>query len=163
MEEPARSNRFVRVLGGDSSGTSWPSESVMLPTLLEFAQVNPWATKFMANLRLVAVRPQGHDGTEDTPPPGPMNPNEHPVSPPAAPVANHDVSTPERSMPDPSPSQRPPSTTNGATTHPPASVTLQARGPSTRSGELEQENPPSSPERRCSGRRRLGGKYFKIS
>ena len=114
MEEPARSNRFVRVSGVEASGTSGPSESEMLQKLPEFGQVNPWATKFMANPSLVAVRPQGHDGTEDTPPAGPMNGDEYPVSPPAVPLANLDVSTPERSIPDPSPSQLPPSTTNVA-------------------------------------------------
>ena len=130
----------------------------MLQRLQEPSQVNLWATKFMGNFRLVAVRPPGHDGAEDTPPAGPMNGDEHPVSPPAAPVANLDVSTPERSIPDPSPSQLPPSTTNVATTQPPASVTPQARGSSTLSPERAQENPPSTPERRRSGRRRPGGK-----
>jgi len=158
MEEPARSNRFARVSGVEASGTSGPSESEMLQKLRGFAQVNPWATKFMANPRLVAVRPQGHDGAEDTPPVGPMNGDEHPVSPPAAPVANLDVSPPERSIPDPSPSQLPPSTTNVATTQPPVSVTPLARGASTLSPERAQENPPSTPERRRSGRRRPGGK-----
>jgi len=141
MEEPARSNRFARVSGVEASGTSGHSESEMLQKLWEFAQVNPWASKFMANPRLVAVRPQGHNGAEDTPPAGPMNGDEHPVSPPAALVANLNVSTPERSIRDPSPSQLPPSTTNVATTQPPASVTHQARGSSTLSPERAQENP----------------------
>ena len=157
MEELARSNRFARVSGVEASGTSGPSESVMPQKLREFAQVNPWATKLMANPRLVAVRPQGHDTAEDTPPAGPMNGDKHPVSPPAARVANLDISTPERSLPDPSPSQLPPSTTNVATTQPPASVTPQARGSSTLSPERAQENHPSTPERRRSGRRRPGG------
>ena len=100
----------------------------------------------MANPRLVAVKPQGHDRAEDTPPAGPMNGDEHPVSPPAAPVGNLDVSTPERSIPDPSPYQLPPSTTNVATTQPPASVTPQARGSSTLSPERAQENPPFTPK-----------------
>jgi len=115
MEEPARSNRFARVSGVEASGTTGPSESEMLQKHREFAQVNPWTTKFMANPRLVAVRPQGHDGAEDTPPAGPMNGDELLVSPLAAPVANLDVLTPERSIPDPSPSQLPPSTTKVAT------------------------------------------------
>jgi len=158
MEEPARSNRFAWVSGVEACGTSGPSESEMVQRLREFAQVNPWATKFMANPRLVAVRPQGHDGAEDIPPAGPMNGDEHPVSPPAAPVDNLDVSTPERLIPDPSPSQLPPSTTNVAMTQPPASVTPQARGSSTLSPVRAQENPPSTPERRRSGRRHPGGK-----
>ena len=147
MEGPARSNRFARVSGVEASCTSGPSESEMLQKLRQFAQVNPWATKFMANPRLVAVRPQGHDGAEDTPPARPINGDEHPVSPPAAPVPNLHVSTPERSIPDPSPSQLPPSTTNVATTQPPASVTPQARRSSTRSPERAQENPPSTPRK----------------
>ena len=104
MEEPARSNRFARVSGVEASGKSGPSESEMLQKVREFAQVNPCATKFMANPRLVAVRPQEHDGTEDIRPAGPMNGDEHPVTPLAAPVANLDVLTPERLIPDPSPS-----------------------------------------------------------
>ena len=158
MEEPARSNRFAPVSGVEASGTSGPSESEMLQKLWQFAQVNPWATKFMGNPRLVAVRPQGHNGAEDTPPAGPLNGDEHPVSPPAAPVTNLEVSTPERSIPDPSPSQLPPSTTNVATTQPPASVTPQVCGSSTLSPERGQDNPLSTPERRRSGRRRPGGK-----
>jgi len=146
MEERARSNRFARLSGVEASGTSGPSESEMLQKLREFAQVNPWATKFMANPRHVAVRPQGHDGAEDTPPARPMNGDEHPVSPPAAPVANVDVSTPERSIPDPSPSHLPPSTTNEATTQPPPSVTPQARGSLTLSPERAQENPHPPPK-----------------
>ena len=137
-----RSNRCAQVSGVEPSGTSGPSESEMLQKLREFAQVNHWATTFMGNPRLVAVRPQGHDGAEKTPHAGPMNSDEHQVSPPAAPVANLDVSTPERWIPDPSPSQLPPSTTNVATTQPPASVTPQARGSSTLSPERAQENPP---------------------
>jgi len=142
----------------EASGTSGPCESEMLQKLREFAQVNPWATKFMANPRLVAVRPQGHDSAEDTPPAGPMNGGEHTVSPSPAPVANRDVSTPERSIPDPSRCQLPPSTTNVATTQPPPSVTPQACGSSTLSPERAQENAPSTHERRRSGRRGPGGK-----
>ena len=146
MEEPARSNRFAGVLGVEASGTSASSESEMLQKLPEFAQVNPWATRFMANPRLVAVRPQGNDGAEDTPPAGHMNGDEHPVSPPAAPVANLNVSTPERSIPDPSPSHLLPSTTNVATTQPPACVTPQGRESSTLSPERAQETSLSTPK-----------------
>jgi len=157
MEEPARSNRFVRGSGVEASSTSGPSVSEMLQKLREFVQVNPWATKFMANPRLVAVRPQGHHGAEDTPPAGHMNGDEHLFLPPAALVTNLDVSTHERSIPDPSPSQLPPSTTNVATTQPPVSVTPQARGSSTLSPKCAQENSPSTPERRRSGRCCPGG------
>jgi len=156
MEEQARSNRFRRVSGVEASGTSGSSESEMLQKLQEFAQVNPWATKFMANLRLVAVRAEGDDGAEDTPPARPMNGDEDPVSPSAAPVANLHVSNPERSIPDPSPSHLPPSTTNVAMTQPPASVILQAHGSSTLRPEHAQEKPSSTPERPRSGRRRQG-------
>jgi len=147
MEKPARSNQFARVSGVQASGTSGPSESEMLQTLWEFAQVNSWATKFMANPRLVALRAQGQNGTENIPPARPINGDEHPVSPPAAPVANLNVSPPERSIPDPSPSQLRPFTTNVTTTQPPASVTSQAPGSSTLNPEHAQENPPSTPAR----------------
>jgi len=158
MEEPARCNRFAWVSVVEASGTAGHSESEMQKKPREFAQVNPWATKFMANPRLIAVGPQGHDGAEDTPPAGPMTGDKHPVSPLAPPVANLDVSTPERSIPDPSPSQLPPSTTNVAMTQPPASVTPQAQGSSTQSPERAQANSASTPERRRSGRRPPGGK-----
>ena len=95
MEESARSTRFARVSGVEASGTSGPPESDLLQKLRESAQVNPWATKFMANPRLVAVRPQGYAGAEDTPPARPMNGDQYPVSPLAAPVANLDISTAE--------------------------------------------------------------------
>jgi len=72
MEEPARSNQFAPVSGLQASGISGPTESAMLQKLWQFRQVNPWATKFMANPRLWAVRPPGHYGTEDTPPNEPM-------------------------------------------------------------------------------------------
>ena len=158
MEQPARSNRFRRVSGVEASGTSGSSESEMLQKVRKFAQVNPWVTKFMANPRLVAVRAEGDDGAEDTPPARPMNGDEHLVSPSAALVANLHISNPERSIPDPSPSQLPPSTTNVAMTQPPASVTPQAHRSSTLSPEHAQEKPPSTPERPRSGRRRPGGK-----
>jgi len=125
--------------------------------------VNPWAIKFMVNPRLVAVRPPEHDGDEDTPPAGPMNCYEQPVSPLAAPVANLNVSTRERTILDPSPSQLRPCTTHVSMTQPPASVTPQARGSLTLSPEHAQQNPASTPERRSSGRVRPGGKYFQIS
>ena len=112
MEEPARSNRFAPGLGVPASGTSGPSESEMLQKLRKFAQENPWATDFLANPGLVTVRPQGNDGAEDTPPAGPMTRDERPVSPPipAAPVANLEVSTSERTIEHPSTTLLPPST-----------------------------------------------------
>jgi len=158
MEELARSNGFAWASGVLAAGTSGPSESEMLQKLQEFVQVNPWATKFAANHRLVAVRAHGADGAEDKPLAGQMNHDEQPVSPRAAPVTNLDVSTPETTLPEPSPTPMPPSTCNVATTQPPASVTLQACGSSTLSLEHAQENHPSTPERRCCRRRRLGGK-----
>jgi len=95
----------------------------------------------MANTSLIAVRPQGHNGADDTPPAAPINGDEHWVSPPAAPVANVHFSTPVRTIRAPSPFQLPPFTTYVATTQPPASVTLQAHGSSTLRPEHAQENP----------------------
>ena len=68
MEEPARSNRFAPASGVRVSGTSGPSESVMLQKLRKSVQENPWATNLLANPGLVAARPQGNDGAKDTPP-----------------------------------------------------------------------------------------------
>jgi len=151
MEEPASSNRFA--LGsGVPSGTSVPSESEMLQKLQKFAQENPGATNFPANPGLITLRPQGNEGAEDTPPARPMIRDERPFSPPAAPAGNLDLSTPERTIEDPSPTtQRPPSTTHVAPTQPPASVTPPARGSSIQSSEHTPENTPSAPGIRRSG------------
>ena len=158
MEEPASSNRFApgsRV----ASGTYRPSESEMLQKLWKFVQENPWATNFLSNPGLVTLRPQGNDGAKDTPPAGPMIGDERPVSPPAAPAANLDLSTPERIIEHPSPTtQLAPSTTNLAPTQPPASVPPPARGSSIQSSERATENTPSAPGIRRSGRHRPGGK-----
>ena len=124
MEEPARSNPFAPASGVPVSGTSGPSESEMLQKLRKFAQENPWATNLLANPGLVAARPQGNDGAEDTPPAGPMIRDEHALSPPspAAPVANLDLSTPKRRIEHSSPlRQLPTSTTKVAPTQPLAS------------------------------------------
>jgi len=150
IEQVARASQFARVLRVEASGTSGPSQSEILQKLAEFPQVNPWATTLIAKHRLVAVRPRGHAGAEDTPPAGPINGDKSSVSPPAAPVAHLHFTTPARSIPDPSPSQQPISTTNVATTQRPAAVTPHVRGPSTLCPEYTQENPPSSQERhRC--------------
>ena len=158
MEEPASSNRFApgsRV----PSGTSGPSESVMLQKLRKFAQENPWATDFLSNPGLVTLRAQGNNGAKDTPPAGPMIRDERPVSPPAAPAANLDLSTPQRTIEHPTPTtQLPPSTTNVAPTQPPESVTLPPRGSSIQSSEGAPENTPSALGIRGSGRHRPGGK-----
>ena len=160
MEEPASSNRFLPGLGVPASGTSGPSESEMLQKLRKFAQENPWATNLLANPGLVAVRPQGNDGAKDTPPPGPMTRDEHPFSPPspAAPAANLDFSTPERTVEHPSHTTQLPPSNNVAPTQPRASVTPPARGSSIQSSEHSPENTPSETELRRSGRRRPGGK-----
>ena len=157
MEEPASSNRFAPG-SGVPSGTSGPSESEMLQKLRKFAQENPWATNFLSNPGLVTLRPQGNDGAEDTPPAGPMIRDERPVSPPAAPAANLDLSTPERTIEQPSHTTQLPPSTNVALTQPPASVTPPARGSSIQSSEHTPENTPSAHELRRSGRRRPGGK-----
>ena len=75
----------------EASGTSGPSKSEMLQKLRQFAQVNPWVTKFVANPRLIAMRGQGHHGAKDTPPVRLMNSGKRPVSPLAAPVSKLDV------------------------------------------------------------------------
>ena len=135
------------------SGTSGPSKSEMLQKLRKFAQDNPWATNFLSNPGLVTLRPQGNDGAEDTPPAGPMIRDERPVSPPAAPAADLDRSTPERIIEYPSPTtQLPPSTTNVARTQPPAFVTPPARRSSIQSSERGPENTSSAPGIRRSGR-----------
>ena len=158
MEEPASSNRFAPGSGVPSC-TSGPSESEMLQKLRKFAPENPWATNFLANPGLVTLRPQGNEGTEDTPPARPMIRDERPVSPPAALAANLNLSTPERTIEHPSPTtQLPPSTTNVAPTQPAASVTPPARGSSIQSSERAPENTPSAPKIRHSGRHHPGGK-----
>jgi len=158
MEEPASSNRFAPG-SGVPSGPSGPSKSEVLQKLRKFAQENPWAMNFLSNPGLVTLRPQGNDSAEDTPPAGPMIRDEHPVSPPAAPAANLDLSTPERTIEHPSPmTQLPPSTTNVAPTQPPASVTPPARGSSIQSSDRAPEYTPSAPGIRRSGRHRPGGK-----
>jgi len=160
MEQPARSNRFAPASEVPVSGTSGPSESQMLQKLRKFAQENPWATNLLANPGLVAARPQGNDGAEDTPPAGPMIRDEHALSPPSptAPVANLDLSTPQRTIEQPSHTTQLPPSTNVALTQPPASVTPPARGSSIQSSEHTPENTPSAHELRRSGRRRPGGK-----
>ena len=123
MQEPARSNRFVPASAVPVSGTSGPSKSEMLQKLWQFAQENPSATNLLANPGLVAARPQGNDGAEDTLPAGPIIRDEHPLSPlsPAAPVANLDLSTPARTIEHPSQTTQLPLSTNVALTQPPAS------------------------------------------
>ena len=158
MDEPACSNRFAPG-SGVPSGTSGPSESEMLQKLWKFVQENPWPTNFLANPGLVTLRPQGNDGAENTPPARPLIRDERLVSPPAAPAANLDLSTPERTIQHPSPTtQLSPSTTNVAPTQPPPSVTPPARGSSIQSSEHAPENTPSAPGIRRSGRHRPGGK-----
>jgi len=107
----------------------------MLQKLRKLAQENPGATNLPANCGLVAARPQGNDGAEDTPAAGPMIGDEHTFSPPspAAPVANLDLSTPDRTIEHHSDRTQLPPSTNVALTQPPASVTPSARGSSIQS------------------------------
>ena len=128
MEQPARSKRFAPASAVPTSGTSGPSESVILHKPPKFAQENLWATNVLANPGLVAARPHGNDGAEDTPPAGPMIGNEHTFSPPspAAPAANSYLSTPERTIEHPSHTTQLPPSTIVALTQPPASVTPPA-------------------------------------
>jgi len=114
----------------------------------------------LVNPGLVAARPHGNDGAEDTPSAGPMLRDDHTLSPPspAAPVANLDLSTPERTIEYPSHTTQLPPSTNVALTQPPASVTLPAHGSSIHSSEHTPENSQSPHELRRSGRLRPGGK-----
>ena len=129
MEEPARSNRFALASGVPVSCTSGASESQMLQKVWKFVQENPWAMNLLANPGLVAARPQGNAGAQDTPPAGPMIRDEHAFSSPspAAPVANLDLSTPERTIEHPSHTTQLPPSTNLALTQQPVSVTPPAR------------------------------------
>jgi len=129
MEEAARTNRFAPASEVPVCGISGPFESEMLQKLWKFAQENSRATNLPANPGLVAPRAQGNDGAEDTPPAGPMIRDEHALSPPspAAPVANLELSTPERTIEHPSHTTPLPLSTNVALTQPPASVTPPAR------------------------------------
>jgi len=160
VEEPARSNRFAPESGVPVSGTSGPSESEMLQKLRIFAQETRWATNLLANPGLVAARPQGNDGAEDTPPAGPMIHDKYPLSPPspAAPVANLDLSTDVRMIEHPSHMTQLPPSTNVALTQPPPSVTPPARRSSIQRSEHPPENALSAHELRRSGRPRPGGK-----
>ena len=124
MAEPAHSQPSAPVSGVPSSCPSGPSASEMLLKLREFAQENPGVNRFVANPELVVERLHGHDGAEDTLPAAHINHNEHSVSPTPASAAGRDVSTPERSIENSSPTtELPPSTSNVAPTQPPASVT----------------------------------------
>jgi len=160
MEELATSIRFALASGVLTSSRSGPSESEKLQKLRKFAQENLWATNLLANPGRVAARPQGYDGAEDTPPAGPMICNEHAFSPlsPTAPVANLDITTPERTIAHPSQMTQLPPSTNVALTQPPASITLPARGSSIQSSEHAPANTPSAYELPRSGRRRPDGK-----
>ena len=160
MEEPARGTRFAPASGVPASGTSGTSKSEMLQKPRIFAQENPWATNLLANPGLVAIRPQGNNGGEDTPPAGPMIRDKHVFSPlsPAAPVANLDLSTPERTIEHPSHMTQLPPSTNVALTQPPASGTPPAHGSSIQRSEHAPENTPSAHELRRSGRPSPGGK-----
>jgi len=142
-----------------SSGPSGLSES-QLRALRKFAKEQPWVPTLLVNPGLLGARPQGNDGADDTPPAGAMTRDERPVSPPlpAAPLANHDLSTSERTIEDPSTTQLPPSTPIMAPTQPPVSVTPPACGTSIQSPGQATETTASPPERRRSGRRRPVGK-----
>ena len=144
------------------------------PSLVHLGLPSPRCSRNSGNLRrrthgrriygqipgLVAARPQGNDRAEDTPPAGPMIRDEHAMSPPspAAPVANLDLSTPAKTIEQPSHTTQLPPSTNVALTQPPASVTPPAPGSSIQSSEHTPENTPSAHELRRSGRRRPRGK-----
>jgi len=115
---------------------------------------------WLANPGDVSVWHQGHDGAEDTPPASlSMICDALPLSPPAAPHAGLDLTTPERPIEHPSPPpEHPPATINESQTQLPAPVTHPARGSQNRSSPLAPNNTLSTPQVRRSARRSMGSK-----
>jgi len=150
----------VTASGLHSSGPSGPSELEKLRALREMAKEHPWMLDWLANRGAVSVKHQGHDGAEDTPPASlSMICDAHPLSPPAAPHAGLDLTTPERPIEHPSPPpEHPPATINKSPTQPPAPVTHPARGSQNRSSPLAPNNSLSTPQVRRSARRSTGSK-----
>ena len=114
----------------------------------------------LANPRLVAGRPQGHDGPEDTPPTSlSMFCDKLPVSSPAGPRPGLDLTTPPRQIEhDSPPPELPPPTINESPTQPPAPVTPPARGTPNPSSPPARNNTLSTHQVRRSARRRTGSK-----
>jgi len=115
---------------------------------------------WLANPGAVSVRLQGHDGAEDTPPARlSMICAALPLSPPAAPHAGLDLTTPERPIEHPSPPPESlPATINESPTQPSAPVTHPARGSQNRSSPLPPNNTLSTPQVHRSARRSTGSK-----
>jgi len=132
--------------------------------LLKSTKEHPWATNFLAHAGLVTLRPQGNQGAENTPPAGPMIRDQCPVSPPAVPVANLDLRTPEGTIKHPFPTtQLPPCATNVAPAQLPASLTPPARGSSIKGSKNHPANTQSTPGIPSPGRHWSGGKQLQIS
>ena len=93
---------------------------------------------WLANPEAVSVRHQGYNGAEDSPPASSsMICDALRLSPPAAPHAGLDLTTPERPIEHPSPPpEHPPATLNESPTHPPAPVTHPAYGSQNRTTPL---------------------------
>ena len=115
---------------------------------------------WLANPGPVSVRHEGHNGAEDTPPATlSMNCDALPLSPPTAPHAGLDLTTPQRPIEHPSPPpEHPPAIINESPTQPPAPVTHPARGSQNRSSPLASNNTLSTSQVRHSARRSTGSK-----
>ena len=96
----------------------------------------------LANAGAVAVRHQGHDGAEDTPPASQsMICDALPISPATAEHAGLNRTTPERPIEHPSSQPgHPPATMNESPTQPPTPVTHPARGSHNHSTLLAPNN-----------------------
>ena len=146
------------------SGASGPSELRKLRALREMAKEHPWMLDWLAKPGAVSVRNQGHNAAEDTPPViVSIICNGLPLSPPGAPHAGLDLTTPERLIDHPSP---PPeyllATINESPTQPLAPVRHPARGSHNCSSALAQNNALSTPQVRRSASRCTGSKYNEI-
>jgi len=128
--------------------------------LAEMAKKHPWMLDWQANPGAVSVRHNGHDSTENTPAASlSMICDELPLSPPAAPHAGLDLTTPERLIehlfPPP---EYPPATINEFPTQPPALVTYPTPGSQNRSSQLALNNTLSTSQVRCSARHSMDSK-----
>jgi len=160
MEVPASSNPIATGSGLHSSAPSGPSELEKLRELREMAKEDPWMLDWLANPGAVSVRHQGHDGAEDTPPAS-LSPicDALPLSPPAAPHAGLDLTTPERPIEHLShPPEHGLAPTNESPTQQPAPVTHPARGSQNCSSPQALNNSLSTAQVRRSARHSTGSK-----
>jgi len=124
IEVPVSSNPIGQVSGVSSSDPSGPSELEKLPALCEIVTQHPWMRDLVVNPGLIGIRPQRHDGAEDTPSASlSMFCDKCPLAPPATPLAGLDHANPKRLIEHPSPVLDVLSpTTNMSPTQPPDSV-----------------------------------------